>query len=199
MYDLEDGKLAISIARAALDNYFTGKEMKLPSLPKKFSRKSGVFVTLHRYPKKQLRGCIGYTLPVMKLKKAIKQNALNAAMEDPRFPRLEKKELEKIVVEVSLLTVPEKIEFSSPEELVNQIEIGKDGLIVEKSIFKGLLLPQVPVEWEWDTEEFLDHTCMKAGLPTGSWRKGNIKITKFSASVFAETTPRGEVKRKELL
>lgn len=199
MYDLEDGKLAISIARAALDNYFTGKDVKLPSLPKKFSQKSGVFVTLNRYPKKQLRGCIGYILPVMKLQKAIKQNALNAALEDPRFPRLKKEELEKIVVEVSLLTVPEKIEFSSPEDLVSQIEIGKDGLIVEKSIFKGLLLPQVPVEWEWDVEEFLDHTCMKAGLPTDSWRKGNIKITKFSASVFAESTPRGEVKRKELI
>ena len=199
MYDLEDGKLAISIARAALDNYFTGKDVKLPSLPKKFSQKSGVFVTLNRYPKKQLRGCIGYILPVMKLQKAIKQNALNAALEDPRFPRLKKEELEKIVVEVSLLTVPEKIEFSSPEDLVSQIEIGKDGLIIEKSIFKGLLLPQVPVEWEWDTEEFLDHTCMKAGLPTDSWRKGNVKITKFSASVFAESTPRGEVKRKELI
>jgi len=199
MYDLEDGKLAISIARAALDNYFTGKDVKLPSLPNKFSRKSGVFVTLNRYPKKQLRGCIGYILPVMKLQKAIKQNALNAALEDPRFPRLKKEELDKIVVEVSLLTVPEKIEFSSPEELVGQIEIGKDGLIVEKSILKGLLLPQVPVEWEWDTEEFLDHTCMKAGLPAGSWRKDNIKITKFSASVFAESTPRGKVKRKELL
>ncbi|MDP7076811.1 MAG: TIGR00296 family protein, partial [Desulfobacterales bacterium] len=165
----------------------------------KFSEKSGVFVTLSRFPSKELRGCIGYVMPVMKLKKAICDNALNAALEDPRFPALRKEELDRIVVEISLLTVPEKIKYSSPEELLNRIQIGKDGLIMEKSFFKGLLLPQVPVEWGWDVEEFLSHTCMKAGLSSNTWRKGEVTIKKFSAAVFSEKSPRGKVIEKELL
>lgn len=198
LYDLEDGKTAISLARAALDRHFGLEPPELSSPPKKFFKKSGVFVTLNRFPKKELRGCIGYVLPVMKLKTAIEENALNAALKDPRFQRLRKEELEKIVVEVSLLTVPEKIRFTLPEELTGQIKIGRDGLIVEKSFFKGLLLPQVPLEWEWDVEEFLSHTCMKAGLPPDTWRKERITVKRFSARVFAESSPRGEVKEKAL-
>lgn len=199
MYDLKDGRTAIAIARAELDRYFGIGKIELENIPEKFSVKSGVFVTLSRYPSKELRGCIGYVMPVMKLKKAIRDNALNAALEDPRFPSLKKEELEKIVMEVSLLTVPEKMKYSSPEELLKGIQIGKDGLIVEKSFNKGLLLPQVPVEWGWDVEEFLSHTCMKAGLPSETWRKGRVTIKKFSAAVFSEKSPRGEVVKKELL
>lgn len=198
MYDLEDGRAAIALARAELDRNY-GIAKKEPGLPEKFSERSGVFVTLSRYPSKELRGCIGYVMPVMKLHKAIRDNALNAALEDPRFPALRKEELDKIVVEVSLLTVPEKIKYSSTEELVGGIRIGKDGLIVEKSFFKGLLLPQVPVEWGWNVEEFLSHTCMKAGLSRDAWRKKGLTVKKFSATVFSEKSPRGEVVEKELL
>jgi len=198
MYKLEDGRTAIALARAELDRHFRIGKPELAKLPEKFSKKSGVFVTLSRYPSKELRGCIGYVMPVMELKKAIRDNAMNAALEDPRFPTLRKEELDKIVVEVSLLTVPEKIKYSTPEELLGLIRIGKDGLIVEKSFFKGLLLPQVPVEWGWDVEEFLSHTCMKAGLSSETWRKGRVTIKKFSAAVFSEKSPRGEIVEKEL-
>ena len=198
LYDLEDGNIAIALARAALDRYFGSEPAELSSPPEKFFEKSGVFVTLNRFPKKELRGCIGYVLPVMKLQKAIEENALNAALKDPRFPRLQKEELERIVVEVSLLTVPEIIKFKTSRELTDQIKIGRDGLIVERSFFKGLLLPQVPIEWEWDVKEFLSHTCMKAGLPPDTWRKERITVKRFSARVYAETSPRGEVKEKAM-
>lgn len=198
MYDLDDGKAAIALARAVLDEHFGIEDARKPVLPSKFSRKSGVFVTLNKYPSKNLRGCIGYIQPVMELKDAIKENALNAGLKDPRFPKLRKSELDEIIVEVSLLTVPREVEYSTPEELTEKIEIGRDGLIVERSLQKGLLLPQVPVEWSWGTEEFLDHTCMKAGLSPGCWRAGNVLVKKFSATVFAEKTPRGEVEKKPL-
>jgi len=199
MYDLEDGKQAIHLARGVLDEYFLGKKCDRSSLSKRFSKKSGVFVTLNRYPRKELRGCIGYILPVMKLRKAIEENVLSAALKDPRFPKLRREELDNIVVEVSLLTVPKKMEFDSPNSLVGQIEIGRDGLIVEKGFYKGLLLPQVPVEWNWGPEEFLSHTCNKAGLPADAWKNEAVTIKKFTARVFAEDTPRGEVKRKKLV
>ena len=198
MYTIEDGRAAIALARKTLDRHFKAPGTKAPELSETFFQRSGVFVTLSRFPGKELRGCIGYVLPVMKLKKAIEENAVNAALRDPRFPRLRKEELEKIIVEVSLLTVPEVVEYDTPEELASQVTIGQDGLIIEKSFYKGLLLPQVPVEWGWEAEEFLDHTCMKAGLPSDAWRMDKLTVKKFSAKVFSETSPRGDVVEKEL-
>lgn len=198
MYTIEDGIAAITLARYTLDRHFGIGSREKPTLSDRFAQRSGVFVTLSRHPSKDLRGCIGYVLPVMKLRKAIAENSINAALRDPRFPSLRKDELEKIVVEVSLLSVPEEIQYSTPEELAGQIEIGRDGLIVEKSFYKGLLLPQVPVEWGWGAEEFLDHTCMKAGLPSNAWRMSNPSVKRFSAKVFSEETPRGEVVEKAL-
>ncbi len=200
MYSIEDGRVAIKLARYTLIRYFDSSLAKdKPKQPVKFGSKSGVFVTLNQYPSKRLRGCIGYILPVMKLGKAIRENAINAALKDPRFPPLGKDELQNIVIEVSLLTVPEPIEYSKLDDLVEKIEIGRDGLIVEKGFYKGLLLPQVPVEWEWDVETFLDHTCSKAGLPPNTWRNKPLIIKRFTASVFAEETPSGNVKRKDLI
>jgi uncharacterized protein (TIGR00296 family) len=103
-----------------------------------------------------------------------------------------------VVFEVSVLTPPEKIEVQKPQEYVAKIKVGEDGLIVEKGMFKGLLLPQVPVEWEWCEEEFLCQCCIKAGLPPDSWLTKGAKIYKFTAIIFEEETPQGEVKRKLL-
>lgn len=198
MYKLDDGKLAIALVRSVLDEYYLNNKFDRTIFPKHFSRKSGVFVTLNRYPSGTLRGCIGYILPVMTLQKAIEENTLNAALKDPRFSPLRENELDGIVVEVSLLGVPEKMTFTTPQSLVEQIEIGRDGLIVESGFFKGLLLPQVPVDWGWDAREFLDHTCNKANLPADAWKRGNITLKKFSAQVFVERTPRGKVEQKKL-
>lgn len=125
-------------------------------------------------------------------------SAINAATQDPRFNPLTINELGKVVFEVSVLTPPERIEVKNPQEYVNQIKVGEDGLIVEKGVYKGLLLPQVPVEWGWCEEEFLCQCCMKAGVPVDSWLTKDVKIYKFKGIVFEEETPLGEVKRLKL-
>jgi hypothetical protein len=103
-----------------------------------------------------------------------------------------------VKVEVSVLTKPEPIEVENPRDYPKHIEIGRDGLIIEWSGYSGLLLPQVPVEWGWDVEEFLSQTCMKAGLPPDHWFEKDVRIQKFSAQIFKEKTPGGEIEEHEL-
>ena len=179
----------------------TGKILKPPeNAPKKLFENCGVFVTINtaRRSRKDLRGCIGYPYPTHPLVQAVIDNAINAATQDPRFEPLEKGELDHVVFEVSVLTPPEPVKVDKPEEYLKQIKVGEHGLIVEKGFYKGLLLPQVPVEWSWCEEEFLCQCCVKASLPPDSWLTKGAKIYRFSAIVFEEETPRGEVKRKRL-
>jgi uncharacterized protein (TIGR00296 family) len=98
-------------------------------------------------------------------------------------------------VEVSVLTPIQPLDAKNPREYPHHVKIGEDGLVVEKGWSKGLLLPQVPVEWQWDEEEFLSNCCMKAGLPPDSWLLNGVKIYKFQAIIFMEETPKGVVKR----
>jgi len=162
-----------------------------------FDEKQGAFVTIHSYPEHDLRGCIGIPLPVMSLKDAIVEGA-RSATRDPRFPPLDKDELDSIVIEVTVLSKPELIKVNQPKDYTKNIKIGRDGLIVEQGFYKGLLLPQVPVEQGWDIEEFLSHSCMKAGLMPDAWYDKNIKISRFSGQIFTETTPNGEIKEKKI-
>jgi hypothetical protein len=129
---------------------------------------------------------------------AVIDSAINSATQDPRFYSLSSSELDEVVFEVSVLTPPEAIEVKKLEEYLAKIKVGEDGLIVEKGMFKGLLLPQVPVEWGWCEEEFLCQCCIKAGLPPDSWLTKGAKIYKFNAIIFEEETPQGEVKRRLL-
>jgi uncharacterized protein (TIGR00296 family) len=101
-------------------------------------------------------------------------------------------------VEVSLLTPPQEITVKSPREYASQVKVGEDGLILQKGWARGLLLPQVPVEWNWDAEEFLSQTCIKAGLMPDAWLEQGTKIFKFQAEVFSEDKPGGEVRRRSL-
>jgi hypothetical protein len=201
MYTLEEGTLAVSVARRVVEGWVQGnkKDFKPPrDLPDSFQRDSGVFVTLNTYPEKELRGCIGYPEPVMPLIEAIMDSARSASTRDPRFPPVTAKELDKIVVEVSLLTPPELIHVKSPKEYLEVIKIGRDGLIADNGILRGLLLPQVPVEWKWTLHEFLDHTCNKAGLPMDAWTDPETKMYRFTAEIFAEVKPRGEIVARPL-
>ncbi len=196
---LEEGNFLIRLARNAVKEYLkTGKTIKPPeNTPKKLFENCGVFVTINtlKNTEKELRGCIGYPYPNNPLAEAVIDSAISAAIQDPRFHPLSLKELGNVVFEVSVLTLPELIEVKKPEEYVAKIKVGEDGLIVEKGFFKGLLLPQVPVEWGWCSEEFLCHCCIKAGLPPDSWLTKGAKIYKFTAIIFEEETPQGEVKR----
>ena len=199
---LEEGKFLVELARNAVKEYLTtGKHLTAPqNTPKKLLEQCGVFVTINKVKnsEKQLRGCIGYPYPTLPLVEAVIESAIDAATQDPRFPPLSLNELDNVVFEVSVLTPPEAITVKKPDEYVTKIKVGEDGLIVEKSVFKGLLLPQVPVEWEWNEEEFLCQCCIKAGLPPDSWLTKGAKIYKFRAIIFEEEKPQGEVKRKSL-
>jgi len=199
MYSSADGKLAVSLARRAIEAHLKGKQIAPPpDLPDAFRRKSGVFVTLSTYPDRDLRGCIGYPEPVMPLAEAIVDSAVSAAARDPRFSPVTSKELSRIVVEVSLLTPPELVKVKSPAEYLKTIAIGRDGLIADNGFGRGLLLPQVPVEQDWDVHEFLDHTCMKAGLSAAAWTEKGTRLYRFTAEIFDELEPGGKVEARPL-
>jgi uncharacterized protein (TIGR00296 family) len=199
---LEEGKFLIELARNTVKTYLeTGKFPKAPEdTPKKLFENCGVFVTINTMKNgaKALRGCIGYPYPTSPLVDAVIDSAVNAATRDPRFEPLAKAELEEVVFEVSVLTPPELVEADKPADYLREIKVGEHGLIVEKGFYKGLLLPQVPVEWGWCSEEFLCQCCMKAGLPPDSWLAKGAKVYRFGAIVFEEETPNGDVKRKSL-
>lgn len=186
MLSEEDGEFLLKIARKAIETYLvTGKVLKVPSdTPETVKEMQGAFVTLNEHG--NLRGCIGYCEPIKPLINAIIDVAISAATSDPRFNPLNKSELPKIDLEISVLTKPQLVEVKSPPEYLEKIEVGRDGLIVEKDFYKGLLLPQVPVEWKWDTEEFLCNTCMKAGLAPDCWYDTKTQIYSFQAQIFHE-------------
>jgi len=196
----EEGEFLVKLARRAVEEYLgTGKTIKIPEeISQKLLQPCGVFVTINsvEHGEKQLRGCIGYPYPTDPLAHAVIQSAVSAATQDPRFRRLSKDELDKVLFELSVLTPPQTLEAKKPTDYPSRIKIGEDGLIVERGMFKGLLLPQVPVEWSWDEEEFLCQCCVKAGLPPDNWLLPNTKIQKFQAIIFEEETPKGDVRRK---
>jgi len=198
----EEGKFLITLARNAVETYLdTGKILEPPeNTPKKLFENCGVFVTINTVTRgnHELRGCIGYPYPTNPLVEAVVDAAISAATRDPRFEPVEKKELDSVVFEVSVLTPSELVKAEKPEEYLKKIKVGEHGLIIEKGFYKGLLLPQVPGEWGWCEEEFLCQCCVKAGLPPDSWLTKGTKIYRFTAIVFEEEKPHGEVNRKSL-
>jgi len=197
MLTIEEGTKAVRYARRVIDSYVRGGEIPDEDLGEKFREKSGSFVTILTYPDRNLRGCIGIPEPVYDLKSSLTESA-KSATRDPRFPPLREDELPKVIVEVTILTPPKLVEVKNPREYLERIKVGRDGLIVEKGFYKGLLLPQVPVEWGWDVEEFLSQTCIKAGLPPDAWIDGDTKIYSFQGHIFAEKEPYGEVEERKI-
>jgi len=136
-------------------------------------------------------------MPDKKLSHGIIDAAISAATEDPRFSPVKTNELNDIVFEVTVLTPPVEIDVSDPTEYLEKIKVGRDGLIIRHSFSSGLLLPQVPVEYGWNVEEFLQHTCEKAGLSRDTWKNESVKIEKFEGIIFKEETPNGAIAREE--
>jgi AmmeMemoRadiSam system protein A len=177
-YTIEEKKELLRLARQTIEVYFKNKKHDYPKTENpNFLEKRGVFVTLHK--KGQLRGCIGYPLPVKPLIEAIVDNAISSAVEDPRFRSVTANEVKDLEIEISILTVPKKVK--GYEDVV----VGRDGIIISKGFMRGLLLPQVPVEQEWNLEEYISHGCMKAGLPMDEWKRG-VQIETFQGIVFSE-------------
>ena len=201
-FSVEEGKMLINFARENIEHYLKNhKRIGVPEeIKQKFANKYGSFVTLNKFNVggNPLRGCIGYIEPTYSLYDVIHRVSISSAIEDPRFPSVTLEEMDDIVIEISILTPPKQIEVNDPKEYLEKIVIGRDGLIAEKGMRRGLLLPQVPVDHDrnWDVETFLSHTCQKAWLPQDAWKDLDTKIYSFQAILFEEKTPRGEVERK---
>lgn len=198
-YDLtdEDGTLLVQTARKIVTEYVT-KHSKLvldEKIKEKFSFDAGLFVTLN--VSSDLRGCIGFPMP-RRLNNALVDAAIAAATEDPRFSPVATEELDKITFEVTVLTPPVEIKVDDPSKLASHIKVGRDGLIVRQGFYSGLLLPQVPVEYGWTEEEFLSHTCKKAGLVSNCWMDKKTTVSSFEGMIFKEETPKGKVIREKL-
>ncbi len=193
MLDRDEGTIAVRLARSAIKSHLAGEVAETGDLPEVFGEGRGVFVTLHKSG--DLRGCIGYPEPVMSLKDAILDSAVSAAVRDPRFPHVKYEEMEEIVVEVTILTPPVKID-ALPSDLPKHVKVGRHGLIVRKGVYQGLLLPQVATEWGFDAEEFLSQTCIKSGLPPDAWLTG-AAVYSFEGQIFTELKPGGDVVSKD--
>ena len=199
MLTTSEGKLAVKLARQAINDCLReNKQTKPVNLPPIFNEKRGVFVTLNTKNSgiKELRGCIGRPYPVMPLKDAIIISAINAARDDTRFIPVTTTEIDGLLIEVTVLTLPERID-AEPKDMPEKIEIGKHGLIIQTGMYSGLLLPQVAVEHGFDSTEFLCQTCMKAGLTADAWIEG-AEVYTFSGQIFEETEPNGEIREKIL-
>jgi AmmeMemoRadiSam system protein A len=172
----KEQKELLKLARSAI-TYFLKEEKILDykTLDSNLSIQRGAFVTLKN--KGTLRGCIGFIEPVFPLYETIIRGAVYAACQDYRFPPVTSDELNHLEIEISVLTTPEKIQDP------RVIEVGRHGLIITQGENKGLLLPQVAVENRWSLEEFLEHACLKAGLPRDAWKTG-AEMHIFEAIVF---------------
>ncbi len=178
----EDREALLKLARDTVESYAREKKKpkagreKAPSETLESNR--GAFVTIHK--RGQLRGCIGTFEGEGNLISTIRSMAIASGWQDPRFPQLDEKELKDIDIEISVLTPMRKIKD------VSEIEVGKHGIYITRGFNRGVLLPQVATEYGWDRETFLEHTCIKAGLPRDAWKDPDTKIEVFSAEVFGE-------------
>jgi len=175
----EDKKTLLAIARRTVEQVTKGEP--LPSFEvtsKRLLEKWGAFVTLKKHG--ELRGCIGYIEGIKPLWETVRDMARAAALEDPRFPPVRPEEVRELEIEISVLTPLRKIKD------IDEIVIGRDGLIIRKGWRQGLLLPQVATEYGWDVRTFLEHTCLKAGLPRNAWKDPDAEIWAFSAEVCSE-------------
>ncbi len=170
-----DQQRLLQLAREALEEGVREFELKDVEDPGGvLGEKCGAFVTLWKGGR--LRGCIGYIEARKPLYQTVRECALSAALRDPRFDPVNPEELAALQLEISVLSPLFDI---SPD----QVEVGRHGLMISQGVSRGVLLPQVAVEWKWDRERFLEETCMKAGLPPEAWRHG-ARIQAFTAQAF---------------
>ncbi len=172
-------KTLLGLARRSMERKVLSRPLEIEVVPEgTLHQAAGSFVSLHIL--EELRGCIGRIRSTDPLFRIVQEMAVAAATQDPRFLPVSPEELEKITVEISVLSIPE------PLKDIRDLEVGRHGLIVSSRGHSGILLPQVAAEYSWDSETFLSHTCAKAGLPMDFWTYGKLLIEYFSAEVFSE-------------
>jgi AmmeMemoRadiSam system protein A len=172
----EERHILLSLAHRSIETALAKERIDTTPPSEHLAEPRGAFTTLHLFG--NLRGCIGYVLPAGSVYQTVAETARAAAFDDPRFRPVTLEEAPQLRIEISVLSVPRPVR---PEE----VEVGKHGLIVTAGARRGLLLPQVPLEWDWDRETFLSQTCVKAGLPADAWQHG-AEIQAFTAEVFGE-------------
>ncbi len=187
LYTATEGEILIKVARDAIEKELFGSSSQSISehalKNEKFWIKKGVFVTLEKAG--QLRGCIGHIVPILPVIEGIRENAINAAFRDPRFPPLSKTEYPLISVEISILTEPKPLYFKDPEELLIKLKPKIHGVILKKRGYQSTFLPQV---WEQlpDKKQFLSHLAMKAGLPPNAWMDPDVEVFTYEVQKFEE-------------
>lgn len=176
----EEQQALLHIARQSIAGYVRNKKVpaEVSITLDRLKEKRGAFVTLHK--KNDLRGCIGRIVADIPLWKAVRDMAIEAAVHDPRFPPVKESELKDLTIEISVLS-----DFIKIKDL-DEIVVGRDGLMIRKGLFSGLLLPQVPGEWGWDKKTFLEQLCEKAGLPSQAYKDKSSDISRFTAFIFHE-------------
>jgi AmmeMemoRadiSam system protein A len=181
MLNEQQRQTLLELARRAIASALEGRRLDVDGqeLDDDLRRMAGTFVTLHD-GQHDLRGCIGSVVAHEPLYQSVASNAVNAAFRDPRFRPLTPAELPEVQLEISVLTPFQKVDN------VDEIEPGRDGLMIRRGSHAGLLLPQVASEYGWDRQTLLAQTCIKAGLSPSSWRDPETRIEKFSAEVFGE-------------
>ena len=194
------GEKLVKLARKAVEKYLNESVVINADNSYGLTQKAGVFVTLNYLSnnKEYLRGCVGFPLAEKTLHQSVIEAAIAAATQDPRFEPINKEDIKNIIFEVSVLSPPEKIEVQNPKDYKNHIKIGRDGLILKCKYGSGLLLPQVPVELNWDIDEYLANICYKAGAPPDAWLMPESQLYKFGAIIYKEFEPNGNVKKVDL-
>ncbi|MFL6440325.1 MAG: TIGR00296 family protein [Nitrososphaeraceae archaeon] len=194
------GEQLVKLARRAVEKYLNESVIITADKPDGLSEKVGVFVTLNYLSnnKEYLRGCVGFPLPEKKLYQSVIEAAIAAATQDPRFDQVNKEDMGNIIFEVSVLSQPQKIEVQNPKDYKNRINIGRDGLILKWKYGSGLLLPQVPVELNWDVDEYLANICYKAGASPDAWLMPESQLYKFEATIYKESEPNGKILKVDL-
>ncbi len=205
-YDLNVGRALVMLARKAITEYVVNGVRIRPSssdVPESlFKDNYGVFTTIEMLTDSEtyeLRGCIGFPRGYNNVVDAVIESAIAAATQDPRFEPLRRDELDKIVIEVSILSPLEELRVRSPKEYLSRVVVGVHGLVVQRGLFSGLLLPQVPVEYCWDTIMFLNETCVKAFLPPNCWLDEETRVYVYEAQIFRELKPGGDVVERDLI
>lgn len=175
-YGPEERKLLLQIAHESILSLLEGRNISVSAPSPHLSEPRGVFTTL--YSGRKLRGCVGFSTPVLPVYRAVTETARAAACEDPRFQPVSLQEARTLQISISVLSHLQPV---SPDEII----IGRHGLVLSKGAQRGLLLPQVPAEHGWDRITFLQQTCLKAGLSPDAWLLG-ARVEAFTAEVFAD-------------
>ncbi len=177
-FSSEERTVLLRLAHDSIASALEGREISLDPPTPHLAEHRGAFTSLHLLG--ELRGCVGYVLPTCSVYRAVAETSRAAAFDDNRFPPVSQEEAPHLEIELSILSPPQPIR-------AEEVEVGRHGLLISWHGRRGLLLPQVPIEHEWDRTTFLEQTCRKAGLPLDAWQKG-ATLEAFTAEVFGDSS-----------